>query len=285
MQNPNVKILEAQTWQEVVTFFQQTPQYIYRGQGNSNWELSTNLERTCQNNRYPKNFLDNREKVILREFQRRAHHYLQNPPNLNNKLEWFSLLQHFGGPTRLLDFTKSFYIAAFFAIESSSTDSAIWALHDDYLYQHTENVVSEGQTIFQLQEESRKIVEENLSHQHVEPIVMAVEPESLNERIAIQQGLFLIQGSLYESFQKNLAITYNLSQEQVDLLQSTRGESISNYTEEDFYDVEIVKMILPSKIHNEAIHDLNAMNINASTLFPGIDGFAQSLKIHLRDVQ
>ena len=40
----------------------------------------------------------------------------------------------------------------------------------------------------------------------------------------------------------------------------------------------IVKINLPKEIHNNAIHDLISMNIDHSTLFPGLDGFAKSLK-------
>jgi len=38
-------------------------------------------------------------------------------------------MQHHGAPTRLLDFTYSFYIAAYFALEESEKDCAIWALN------------------------------------------------------------------------------------------------------------------------------------------------------------
>ena len=41
----------------------------------------------------------------------------------------FSLITTSWGVTRLLDFTESFYIASFFAVENASTDSCVWAVN------------------------------------------------------------------------------------------------------------------------------------------------------------
>jgi hypothetical protein len=139
MEQNNTLVLTPETWKEAVMFFGSNPQYIFRGQANVQWGLSTKIERICHQNNFPTSFLANRESVILREFQRRAHHYLSDLPDLDNKLEWYALIQHFGGATRLLDFTYSFYIAAFFAMEAAERDAAVWALDADYLYQHTTN--------------------------------------------------------------------------------------------------------------------------------------------------
>src|SRR5438093_2893211 len=43
-------------------------------------------------------------------------------------LEWLALMQHYGAPTRLLDFTYSFWIALFFAFEEAENDCSVVAL-------------------------------------------------------------------------------------------------------------------------------------------------------------
>jgi hypothetical protein len=44
----------------------------------------------------------------------------------------------------------------------------------------------------------------------------------------------------------------------------------------------VIKVVLPKKIHTDALFDLADMNITATTLFPGLDGYAQSLRHYLR---
>jgi len=49
----------------------------------------------------------------------------------------------------------------------------------------------------------------------------------------------------------------------------------------------VVRIVLAAKMRANALHDLNYMNINRSTLFPGLDGFAESLRnsaLFLRDI-
>src|SRR6058998_3676205 len=43
-------------------------------------------------------------------------------------LEWLALMQHYGAPTGLLDFTRSFWIALFFAFEEAESDCSVVAL-------------------------------------------------------------------------------------------------------------------------------------------------------------
>ncbi len=49
-----------------------------------------------------------------------------------NDFEWFSLIRHYGGPSRLLDVTGSYLVAAYFALCDSrpKQDAAIWAFRE-----------------------------------------------------------------------------------------------------------------------------------------------------------
>jgi hypothetical protein len=64
------------------------------------------------------------EDYVMREFRRRAHQYVADVPRDDDDLEWLAFMQHHGAPTRLLDWTRSAHVAAFFAAQSSNSGNS-----------------------------------------------------------------------------------------------------------------------------------------------------------------
>src|SRR5438132_925336 len=79
------------------------PNWIYRGQRSAEWGLSTSFDRFCEREGFMGVDRHRIERELLREFKRAYHHYSQHVPGADAVIEWTSLMQHHGAPTRLLD--------------------------------------------------------------------------------------------------------------------------------------------------------------------------------------
>jgi hypothetical protein len=281
-------ILRPDSWDTTRQLSLSLPRWAFRGQQDAVWGLDTTLHRAALQFGFIEDLLEARELWMLRHFQRRAHHYLADPPSLEQRLEWLALIQHYGGPTRLLDFTHSFYVAAFFGLERAAGDVAIWAVNLDALEaaivkkkklratKSDENVDATNTRLI-------KLAESYIGRGAAENLVLHVEPDRLNERLSIQQGLFLFPCNVSSSFADNLAATFDLTADdfqQVDETPISRNEVKSLNTDDE----SIIKIVVPRRSRRMAFDDLQAMNITSATLFPGLDGFARSLYYHLGSV-
>lgn len=121
-------------WNDIVSFNQLfLSNYIFRGQGNVEWPIESTflrLVRRChseQNDPFTANIY---ERIMLEDFK--YHFPLYNSSKKideNNHVEWLALMQHYGAPTRLIDFTSSIFVALHFALdESYGKGNVIWAI-------------------------------------------------------------------------------------------------------------------------------------------------------------
>jgi hypothetical protein len=177
----------------------------------------------------------------------------------------------------------SFYVAAYFAIESATTDAAIWAIRviglDAAVRTRLGNKVKPA-TVPGLLERNAGLAETILKSTECRPLVLHVEPFALNEQLSIQQGTFLFMADVRLSFVDNLAATFEVNPS---VLVQPQGSPQPSLPDRDpFSKVHMLKILLPRDRHKSALDDLWNMNIHAGTLFPGMDGFARSLQHHLR---
>jgi hypothetical protein len=284
--------IRVNSWQDTKQLSEALSGCVYRGQANASWELTTTLQRaTTQFSKEEflnvvglDKWLSNREIWVLREFQRRAHHYVDDLPPTDRTLEWLALIQHYGGPTRLLDFTHSFYVAAFFALENALTDACVWAVKTDPIKScvkvKTEAKV-DNERVDQTNQRHIQFVERFIGTLEEEKMVAYVEPERMNERLSIQQSLFLFPCDLAHSFQENLEASISSSTNT-----TPSQELLFPFSDDqdlvDFGNAQLIKIIIPKRSHTFALLDLKKANITSATLFPGLDGFARSLYLNLR---
>lgn len=258
-------------WAQIVDTFechaQSSDQWVFRGQQSASDHLVTTLDRSLEAYHLEKKDALRFEDGLLRKFQREAHRFgLSNQPDRDDVLEWLAWMRHFGAPCRLLDCTYSFFIAVFFALERVSDGASIWAINADKSRRGLEAILEERGS-----EDARNQYKQDLTFQTREtfrrlfmadeplPLVATVNPFALNERLVIQQGVFLCPGDISTKLE-------DLIEQQV---------LRSDVPIEDICLKYVIKA--PPDRRREIIANLLRLNITRATLFPGLEGFAASL--------
>jgi len=62
-------------------------------------------------------------RSFLEQFKINSHQYMSTPWDINNDIEWMLYAQHYGLPTKLMDFTVSHITSLLFAVEKAFQDS------------------------------------------------------------------------------------------------------------------------------------------------------------------
>lgn len=265
--------VEIKTWDAFQTHLQSYRgdhryKWCFRGQANSQWPLAPSLERLIPNRR--RENLANVERILLDRFKRQVHHYLARIPEETALVEWYALMQHWGLPTRLLDFTLSPYVALFFALRErptgcnacTPTHAAVWAIHHVSL-QGIAKAELEG---FRADSAGFRKALDNLIGQDTDVrLVAPVQPFLMNERLARQQGMFLCPSSLKLPFDVMISQPEDFS-----LLVIPEERKIKKSFAR--------KLIFPLDERSNMLRELSRMNINSTSLFPGLDGYARSIR-------
>jgi len=207
------------------------------------------------------------ERGLIRRFKRQYHHFDVRLPESGNYLEWLSIMRHYGAPNRMLDWSYSFFVAVFFAIEDSFSEegAAMWALEKNSTIEKVKTS-KKLKYIGAMLRKDEDIKEDKTWEKcfycpkNAQLFVFPTNPFRLNERLVIQQGDLLCQGDISKSFEENLSA----------VLPRSTGKANS----------KLRKYILKfnAKERQVALLALHRMNINRATLFPGLEGFSKSLK-------
>jgi hypothetical protein len=241
--------LFAESWNEKLGRFRS--RYAFRGLSDSNYKLESRLARHGGDFR-------KLEKHLLRNFKKYAHRSVVEKDSIWN---WLSVAQHYGLPTRLLDWTYSPFVAMHFAtadIDAFNVDGVIWAVN----YVKTHNILpeklsrkleEEGANVFTVEmlfESIKSLTElEDLSS---DPFILFFEPPSIDDRIVNQFAFF------------------SMSSDSRVVLNSWLEDKM------DFWR----KIVIPAELKWEIRDKLDQANITERVLFPGLDGLTKWLKRH-----
>ncbi len=225
----------------------------FRGQGDSSWGLIPKIYRS-------EFFTTADEKELRHEFQSAAIQII-GPTAPKNKWDWYFLMQHYGVPTRLLDWTINPLVALFFALEHHlekglTCDFAVWIL-DPWWLNKSQFRGLEGPMLPDWQEAEKFLpdLEDAFAGTGVRHrLPMAIEPPHVDARLSSQGARFVVFGAT-----KDLART--------SLARGVRaGRKIK--------DVRLCRINIPSRAAAGLIQKLDQLGINRAVLFPDLGGLA-----------
>jgi len=253
------EVQRLQSWEEFLYLITDSPyhNWAFRGQRDASLPLFSALSRYLITYRISPRVWADQEERILRIFKRKAIHFLDHAPARDDDFQWLALMQDHGAPTRLLDFTWSPYVAAFFALHNATDEAAIWACNAVEIAK-VKAVKIGRQTI-----QPAKMHPEQTGNFRkfflpgAIPFVWMGEPYAMNRRLIAQSGTFVVPGVLNKPIE--------------DILQNYPNPRNT-----------LIKFLLPvDKIRDKGMRELYRMNITQATLFPDLDGLARSLAFEL----
>lgn len=252
-----MNVINIKSWKELQNLVSDLrnsgDEFLWRGQRNSSWKLSSTSYRFFESQSVPmENRLDHEksaEEFFLKSVKRS--HDLEI--NASEKSKILMLMQHYGCPTRMLDWTKSPFVALHFAIEEQTGTAALFGLNiTKYQKIVAKNVVLDDYDGDIMSWIPRRV----FGHLQRDNITLPIPliPEPITDREYNQQTAFLVdlqhEKPLEECFIGNI---------------------------EDY----LFKLKFNRNIRSLIVNDLIAMNINGHHLFQGLIGIALRSKEYL----
>ncbi|MBW2031650.1 MAG: FRG domain-containing protein [Deltaproteobacteria bacterium] len=251
---------------------------LFRGVPNASYDLIPRIGRY-------KAFTQQLETRLMHEFKKSSIAYIQRDPE--TELEWLSLAQHHGLPTRLLDWTESPLVALWFSVwegiqkaaDGKPADGCVWIL-------------------FNVDPEDSAYSANPRTDPYALDRIVFFRPPSIGPRIVSQFGWFSVhpysdEQHSFVSFNKSIALvltqrTRPINRSKEELL---RLSELTGYPQEllKYLEVKIenlasnykelpLKILIPSGQFENIRILLDELGINQQTLFPDLDGLTDHLK-------
>ena len=235
--------------------------FLFRGLTNTSYELLPGLFRMARyknelRNKYPEN-----EWGILQHFIIDGISY-RSDIAFDDVFRWVQLAQHYGVPTRLLDWTWNPMVALYFSCEGNyNNDGCVWALHFN---RYKDNFIKSTNAEKNPIETTEKLIKKELHGQNIQyPFI--ISPYYFDSRMSAQDSMFMVWGS------ERIKLEDILENERIPIVDYSNGfKSQLNGC--------MVKCIIDKGYKRIILNQLDKIGINEKSLFPGLDGIGRRIE-------
>lgn len=263
--------------------------FMFRGMSDVSWKLLPGIFReysksetvpgVASKQQHLKMYRSN-ETEILAHFRKEASGFLTNISQ-NDDFTWLQYAQHYGVPTRLLDFTANPLVALYFSCQSESAcDSVVWVININNFqrWSQDEDICKSNNT--------REIIIDRImcemrgDFDHMEcsqrpplkerPLFFL--PPYIDQRMSAQASRFMLWGTNQSSLEDMISEEnwMRLTPEAISLWISNDQRFLASIT-------------IPSKCKHHIIEELDLLNISSKTVFPGLDGIGRYINKHYQN--
>ena len=253
--------------------FKRKQHFFYRGESKLEYKLLPSVFRKNKGANGKEVYLSQHSEIdILTDFMTEAAGFINNL-SVDDMFRWVEYAQHFGVPTRLMDWTSNPLVALYFACSSSSAeDGRVYILNSlGYRLLTNENNLNqmEGKLI---KEEAKKQIWDGES---TFPYPVLFRPYYFDRRMHAQSSEFMVWG--YRKAPLNELIR--------ELEEDGKKKTITKYLAfngvevESVEDIEILTELQIKGEHKIRLQqELDSIGINQATLFPGLDGIGKAIE-------
>ena len=192
------------------------------------------------------------------DFENRARPFIPNHHNYS-VWDWYFTMQHYGLPTRLLDWTTGSLIALYFAVRKPENTyiPSVYFMNpywfDEFVYKkkNSEGVVYNTDVKAISEEHESRLLSYLGKWKDSPPFPLCIEPAAIDTRIHAQKSVFTIHGKHIDPFR-----------------------ILARHNDE----AQIVKIRFSTENASYLKGQLDGMGISEGTLFPGLEGISEDLK-------
>ena len=248
------------------------PKFIFRGHGDhKNYKILPGIFRThSPSYGVVATMYSQMEYNVLQDFISEACRYIKDV-SVDDIPAWLEIAQHFGVPTRLLDFTENPLVALYFAC-SDLTDkqASVWIINEfayNIIFFREAGIISAERSKQCIAQIIRDEIVHKSPQNYDDPGYILCpwiyKPCYREERMNLQSSIFMLWGAR--------------RQELTSLMESKHFMSDENNIKNQEHGV-ICNILIPGDKKRELLEQLNLCGINEKLIYPGLDGVGRFIK-------